>query len=287
MTYQMRQRIDYFKWSLTRLGDTDVSCPACGSPATRVVGRKYLVTALRECQPCRLRFRVPKEEPEQAGAFYQNTYQEGMTTRMPSDDELADLLKAGFAGTVKDFTPYIEVCRALGMKRGARLLDFGCSWGYGSWQFRQAGFDVWSSEISVPRREFARTKLQCRLLEDLGSVAGSIDCFFSAHVIEHLPNPGIIFRIARAALTDTGVMVTFCPNGDPESSWSNHYSDLWGRKHPLVITPEFINQNCRKYGFTARMYSEPYNLEAIARGDDGGALSGEELCIVMRRDGRG
>jgi len=285
MTHANRQRIDYLRWSLSRIATADTTCPACGSASTRVVDRKYLVTSLLECLSCRLRFRIPKEEPGEANNFYQDTYREGMTTQMPPDDILKLFMLNKFIGTEKNFAPYIDVCLAAGLQPGARILDFGCSWGYGSWQFRQAGFEVFSSEISRPRREYARTKLDCRMLENPASVAGTIDCFFSAHVIEHLPDPGILFAMAQSAITNSGIIVTFCPNGDPQSEWSDHYSDLWGRKHPLVITPAFIEQAAAKYGLTARMYSNPYDLNAISTRAKSGRLPGDELCIIMRKPG--
>jgi SAM-dependent methyltransferase len=283
MRQATRQRIDYFRWSLARIGSADPTCPACGSSITRVVDRKYMVTSLLECGVCRLRFRLPKEEPNQAADFYQESYTEGMTTQMPSDAALQLLLCSGFRGTEKDFEGYIGVCRAAGVKAGARILDFGCSWGYGSWQFREAGFDVYSSEISRPRRDYARDKLGCRMVEQLSSLDGSIDCFFSAHVIEHLPNPHVLIEFARRAIKPDGVIVTFCPNGDPRSSWANHYSDLWGRKHPLVITPAFVESVSRQYRFSAQIHSNPYDTDAIARAESQPVPAGDELCIIWKR----
>jgi hypothetical protein len=35
------------------------------------------------------------------------------------------------------------------------------------------------------------------------------------------------------------------------------------------------------------MYSDPYDLDAIARGEESAPLSGEELCIVMQKSGPG
>jgi 2-polyprenyl-3-methyl-5-hydroxy-6-metoxy-1,4-benzoquinol methylase len=281
-----RQRIDYFCWSLGRVLTADTTCPACGSPNSRCLLRKYLVTSLHECGECRLRFRVPKELPDRAEEFYQEAYHEGMTTEMPSAAALSGLLETSFAGTDKDFRTYLDVLRAAGVRPGARLLDFGCSWGYGSWQFRRAGFEVWSAEISRPRATYAREKLACRMVEDPGSLSGAIDCFFSAHVIEHLPDPHTLLNLASRVLAPSGTMLTFCPNGDPLSSWRDHYDDLFSRKHPLVITPAFIRAAAPRHGFRVRMYSDPYDLDAIARGEEAAGLPGEELCMVMRREAR-
>lgn len=278
------QRIAYLTWAVRQmLKGAGRSCPACGGTRTNRIGSKYLVTLLFECQDCKLRFRVPKEDPVDAIHFYQETYKQGFTTEMPSAPALAGLLETKFIGSKKDFSTYIGVCRAIGLKPGAVILDFGCSWGYGSWQLRQAGFRVYSFEVSRVRAEYAKNSLGCEIVDDLTSLDGKVDCFFSSHVIEHLVNPWILFDSARKALGAGGVGITFCPNGDPSSSWSNHYADLWGKHHPSVITPAYLRHECAVAGFSVNTYSNPYDLDGIANGVDTRALPGDELCAVMRR----
>jgi hypothetical protein len=251
-----------------------------------VVGRKYLVTMLFECPDCKLKFRVPKEDPAVAKDFYQEAYQEGFTTEMPSPAALAGLLQRKFIGSEKDYSTYIDVCRAAGLRENAVILDFGCSWGYGSWQLREAGFRVFSYEVSRARADYAKNALGCEMVEDLASLAGDVDCLFSAHVIEHLPDPTMIVSTARVILAPSGIAITFCPNGDTSSSWSNHYSDLWGKHHPSVITPGFLQRACDDTGLSLRTYSDPYDFRAIYNEAVVTSLPGEELCAIMRRSGR-
>ena len=161
-----------------------------------------LVTTLRECPTCRMRFRVPKDNPDRAAEFYQQQYDQGFTTDLPSDQDLQALLAGGFKGTEKDYQPYVSVLKALGLRPGQSILDFGCSWGYGSWQLSKAGFRVQSFEVSKFRANFARTKLGCNVLEDVQN-SGPVDCLFSAHVLEHLPDPNLLFQIAQTVLART------------------------------------------------------------------------------------
>jgi hypothetical protein len=251
-----------------------------------VVGRKYLVTMLCECPDCQLKFRVPKEDPVAAEDFYQEAYQEGFTTEMPSPAVLARLLERKFIGSAKDYSTYIAVCQAAGLRENAVILDFGCSWGYGSWQLRQAGFRVYSYEVSRARADYARNSLGCEMIEDLTSLSGKVDCLFSAHVIEHLPDPTMIVNTAREILAPKGMAISFCPNGDTSSSWSNHYSDLWGKHHPSVITPAFLQRASAAAGLSLRTYSDPYDLRAIYSDAAVRDLPGEELCAIMRRSGQ-
>jgi SAM-dependent methyltransferase len=227
---------------------------------------------------------VPKEDPAAAVNFYQKAYKAGFASDMPPAPALAGLLEKKFIGSDGgDYSARIAVCQAVGLKPGDVILDFGCSWGYGSWQLRQAGFCVYSFEVSRARAGYARSSLGCETVDNLSTLDGKVDCFFSSHVIEHLPNPTTILEMARKALRPGGVGVTFCPNGDPSSAWSDHYGDLLGKHHPSVITPAFLRHACAVAGFTVNMYSNPYDLDGIANAVDAGALPGDELCAVMRK----
>ena len=46
------------------------------------------------------------------------------------------------------------------------LLDFGCSWGYGSFQLKKQGYKVYSYEISKPRSNYAKTKLNIKIIDN-------------------------------------------------------------------------------------------------------------------------
>jgi 2-polyprenyl-3-methyl-5-hydroxy-6-metoxy-1,4-benzoquinol methylase len=277
-------RYRYLLWALTRTF-TSTTCPVCGSE-TQLIRRKYAVTALRECTSCALRFRFPKDKPGVARQFYvEEVYrQEGLTTDLPSDEELQRLLRTGFAGTEKDFSDRVEILRAAGLGPGSRILDFGSSWGYGSWQFKKAGFEVFSYEIGNARKRYAREKLGCNMVDDLRTLDGSIDCFFSSHVIEHLPDPGIMFAEATRTLKDTGIFICYCPNGaiERERADLGSYDRNWGRVHPLMLTPGFMKHEATAYRFSScNVFSDPTPME-VAQGRDG-PLAGYELLTVAHR----
>ena len=78
---------------------------------------------------------------------------------MPEDEALQKLLVNKFRGGPRDYQPYLELLAKLGLNKGASLLEYGCSWGYGAWQLQNAGFRVTAFEISKPRCRFAREKL--------------------------------------------------------------------------------------------------------------------------------
>ena len=137
------RRIRYLAWAASRNpAATDQRCPACKAE-TRLVRKKFLVVSLRECPSCGLRFRTPKDDAS-VTQYYETSYARDYPEHHPPPPELlAELMRAGFVqDPEKDFNSkrYIDVMKAAGLKPGDTILDFGSSWGYGSWQFRQAGF---------------------------------------------------------------------------------------------------------------------------------------------------
>jgi 2-polyprenyl-3-methyl-5-hydroxy-6-metoxy-1,4-benzoquinol methylase len=241
------------------------SCPSCGGSRSSVVSRKYLVTALRRCEACRLLFRTPTTTPEENASFYQEEYTQGFTTDVPSDAALAEYLKNGFKGGEKDYSTYIGVLAAAGAKKGDRLFDFGCSWGYGSWQLAEYGFNVDSFEISEPRGNFARTKLGVKVHSTLRSVQGPFDVFFSAHVLEHVPSVKGSIEFAMSILKPKGLFVAFTPNGSAAFRNANAraWNQLWGLVHPNFLDDEFYL--CAFPKQSLLLSSNPYSLTEIEK----------------------
>ena len=285
----MNERLDYFLWAFKRSlqgGSAANTCPACGGSENTIVQRKYGVTALRECGTCWLRFRTPKDDPGAAETFYvDEVYKQGFTTDLPTDGELQAMLANRFAGTEKDFSYRLSVLAAAELKPGARLLDFGCSWGYGSWQMRQAGFEVFSYEIGRERARYAKERLQCNLVTDLTTLDGTIDCFFSSHVIEHLPNPRILFDAAEKALRPGGLLVCFAPNGAAERQKKNsgEYHQNWGKVHPLMLTPKFLKGEADRRGFEQSFVFGSTVTAADVQARRDGNLEGDEVLMLARR----
>ena len=278
----------YFLWAFKRTlgaGRTANACPACEATNNFIVRRKYVVTALRECRNCSLRYRTPKDDAGAAEAFYADeVYKQGFTTDLPSAAELQAMMNNRFAGTEKDFGYRIEALAAAGLSPNSRILDFGCSWGYGSWQMRQAGFEVFSYEIGRERAQYAKAMLGCAMVSDLRTLDGTVDCFFSSHVIEHLPNPRPMFDEAEKALRPGGLFVCYCPNGaiEREKRDFGEYHKNWNKVHPLMLTPQFLKGEARRRGFVqCAVFGSPVNNDDIAASRDG-KLDGGELLMIAR-----
>lgn len=270
------------------LRQRNISCPSCGSDPGSVVHRKYLVTTLRRCPDCRLLYRSPTTARAVAERFYEHDdYSAGFTTDVPSDAEVQALIDRGFGGHQKDYTRYLEVLDALGLGPGARVYDFGCSWGYGSWQLRQHGLDVSSYELSRRRSSYAATKLGVDVVAPAGVADHSIDAFFSSHVLEHLPSVSEAVRLARRMVRPGGVMVSFTPNGSLtyRDRAPDAWASTWGLVHPNHIDEQFV----AGLADHALVDSSPFDLDRIRSWVTAPAsrfeiveLTGDELVSILR-----
>ena len=271
-------------------------CQNCGGTSGEDVARKYMVVTLRRCDDCKLMFRTPVDLPEEAAAFYQEDYTQGTTTEVPPLDELAKLRARNFADTERTYAHYVAIVKALGLGEGARLFDFGCSWGYGSYQFAQAGFAVDSYEISVPRRRYAVANLGVHAYDAFPPPpAEPYDVFFSAHVLEHVPSPTEIITQALAMVRPGGFVVTVVPNGgdrykaEHQASWLA----LWGQVHPNFLDDVYVRHNFGRLptmmtSLTARTRPTAGQVDAIGRFARGEtvpdlAMDDYEFVFILRK----
>jgi SAM-dependent methyltransferase len=264
-------------------------CPNCGETQNSVVSRKFLITSLRRCAKCELQFRTPTDDPSRNLDFYEEEYSAGFTTDMPSDDNLANLIANGFDGE-KNWAYYNDVLKRLGLASGARIFDFGCSWGYGSFQMRKAGYSVLAFEIAPTRRKYAEDKLFVSTVLDMDEaidkLPGTFDCFFSSHVLEHMPSPSKAFRFADVLLRSGGFFVSFTPNGS-EAGRRSHpdWEKWWGEVHPNFIDDRFLNRAFKDWPRVVASSSVSrieFPSRAVMHRLD--SLSGAELFFAARKE---
>lgn len=244
MPSSLTTKAGYFLSSgLKRLAGTHARCPSCGGLPGETLDRKAGVTRLQRCADCRLLFRSPTSSARENAAFYQSAYAEGFTTELPPQDRLRQWLDTGFTGTEKDYRHYLAVLAALGVPHGARVFDYGCSWGYGSHQLQhRGGYAVDAFEISAPRARFAREQLGVCLADPDAAEAGGYDVFFSAHVIEHVPSVSRLLGQARRLLRPGGWFVAFTPNGSDcfRRRAPLDWHLMWGLSHPQLLDETFL-----------------------------------------------
>lgn len=287
----MYQKLKYFTTCLKKhFARTGFSCPSCGCNVSEMVDRKYLVSSLHRCNQCQLLFRVPTTTADENKSFYQISYKQGYTTDMPGDNELTAYLNKAFLGTERDYSTYINIVQKANGTNGKKVFDFGCSWGYGSWQFMQNGFDVESFEISVARAEFAKNKLGIKVHTTLSTVKDKFDIVFSSHVLEHVPSVQETIAFSFSILKPGGIFVAVTPNGSTDFRKKSHvaWHKLWGMVHP-----NFLDVNFYKSFFSESpifLTSNPYPMQKIevwgitqSERFISEKLCGEELLMIVKK----
>jgi 2-polyprenyl-3-methyl-5-hydroxy-6-metoxy-1,4-benzoquinol methylase len=246
-----KEKIKYLLSSLfKRMKGAKNVCPYCKTDLKNgaLVDKKYAVTALLECPQCNILVRVPTDDVAASNEFYQEVYSQEYTTGCPSDEELQKLVARNFAETDRDYSRYIRFFDFLRVSPGARILDFGCSWGYGLHQFRQGGYNAEGFEVSAPRALYGKQKLGLPIYSTVKELKGTYDVIFSSHVLEHLPDFSEINDLYLNHLSNGGLFVAVTPNGSQDFRKANYnsYHQLWGKVHPVLLNEKFVRKNFGK-----------------------------------------
>ena len=265
--------------------------PSCGSRGSHSVDRKGFHQLLR-CDGCGLLYRWPYETQDEMQRFYQRAYQQaGLTTDLPDAATLETLMQNGFRGSSKDFSRVVELLQTLSIKPGARILDFGANWGYGVWQFREAGFEAMGYELSQPRAAYS-AQLGVEVLTDWSQVVqrSPFDVVFSSHVLEHTPDPAEALRRQREVLAPGGLVIAYVPNGSSHfiEADPSAFHKLWGRVHPMMLDDVFVRKALAPMPVAIGAH-RPEDLQGFANWDRKtfwtGTLNTSEILIASVKRG--
>jgi SAM-dependent methyltransferase len=229
----------------------DKRCPYCGNVHTRLLARKKVIAQLRHCTDCNLMFLWPKLTLVANTTFYQSAYREGAVTDLPSRDDLARHIASQFRGGLLDYSARISAVHELCCQ--GRLLDYGASWGYGVWQFRDAGYDAVGFEISRPRMMFGKERLGLEMVDSTSNLpAHSFDVIHSSHVLEHITDLRATFADFCRLLRTGGYLVVFVPNGAGRSAreLGVKWGPMIGEKHVNALTETFLRSALASHGFS-------------------------------------
>lgn len=275
-----------------RLHHQPCVCPYCAGPSPlKLMKRKKFILDILGCEACGLIFRWPTESPEEADAYYQDEFSpKSPQISLPNTTELNKLLQRNFAATPLDLGPKIRLLKAI--CPSGRVLDYGCSWGYGTYQLAQCGFQATGFEISRPRAQYARKHLGLQVIdcfEELkASPRRSFDVIFSHHVLEHLPNLKDGLDLMARLLTDGGLTFHVLPNFTGKSAVSGMWLHWIGEEHPIAPTIDFFARNLPKHGFgQIRFASSPFDdaltNALLQNGTKALQTDGDELLLLASK----
>jgi 2-polyprenyl-3-methyl-5-hydroxy-6-metoxy-1,4-benzoquinol methylase len=244
-------------------------CPYCESNDTIRIGKNAILSHVRECRRCSLMFRWPKQDDRFNLKFYQTRYAKvhhSPVTDLPTDKELAAYKASVFRESPRDFHNYIDLMKDLGVQT---VLDYGCSWGYAVYQFKESGLNAHGLEISKPRARYGKEKLGVEIFEDPKSLITSgmkFDCIFSSHVLEHLPSPRIALDLFKAVTKPTSVLILEVPNcgGLNAEALGLNWGPFSSALHPLSFTSSFFVNSLSPFKGNFHCTSKPFDPKEVA-----------------------
>ncbi len=280
ITYLLRSALNYFR---------PAACPYCSDKLLTIIDKKYWVTKLVECNNCQLRFRLPTDRDTDRDKFYNSIYkQKGITTDLPSPEELKHLMATKFNNTIRSVDRVKDILISLnGPLAGKSILDFGCSWGYISWQFQELGMHVQGFEIGKNRAEYGRKNLGVDIVGDKTQLNKNFNFVFSSHVIEHLNDINAYVTISFEKLDEGGFIVIICPNGSDDLMQGTFpvFHNFWGQVHPNMLSSAFYKTVFKDRPFY--ISSSPYNLIGISNWDQITQVTemngGDELLCIVKK----
>jgi SAM-dependent methyltransferase len=268
-------------------------CPYCGpSSIVKLVRRKKLIVEILQCQTCQLWFRWPTDSPDEHDKYYQEDFAgDSPQVILPDRQQLDSLKSSNFFNSPLDINSKVRLVNSL--RPGGRVLDFGSSWGYGTYQLQQCGLDAVGFEISKPRAEYGRAMLGLTIIDTLDELeklpAGSFDVVFSNHVVEHLPNIAAAFPLLTRLLNANGFVFHVLPNFMGRKARSGYWVKWIGEDHPIAPAMPFFEYAIPRAGLTMPTFgSNPFDermAESLAgRSKESLSTEGDELLVYAEKN---
>lgn len=245
--------------------------------------RKKLLIEARKCQYCGLIYRWPVDRPEDSRSFYGDAYKGQQATDMPAPELLGQLIQQKFKGSNWDKTHRLGFIRRLVERRGT-FLDFGCSWGYGTYQYADLGFRVMGLEIAKKRACFGRLQLGLDLRSDWKEFENQtyFDVILADHTLEHLSNPGETLEEFRKHSKPGTKLIVFVPNGDCKARrrlGTKWLPSLIGETHTMAFTAEWFSKNLPRHCFYPQFFTS--SGEPLPEGEY--FSDEEEIALIATR----
>jgi 2-polyprenyl-3-methyl-5-hydroxy-6-metoxy-1,4-benzoquinol methylase len=283
------EKLKYLFWAGLHYYSS-IKCPACSNTQTKVVDTKYFFTRLLECSNCKILFRHPVDNPDFNKKFYQRQYRQDncLVTNLPNDDELKKMLENNFIETDRNADRIYNIIKMLFQEKELKhlkMIDYGSSWGYISYQLLQKGLEVQSFEISETRALFGNNKLKLDIKTMEKELNDGNDIFFSSHVIEHHPNPTEMINSAKKLLNENGYFICYCPNGSEEYLHRDKESFhlAWGLVHPFYINKNYFAQQFNDTPYYIDSGFNPAGIKKMINNEQFvGDLSNGELLVISK-----
>jgi len=284
----MNQKFKYLLRSASRFFSPAI-CTNCGGRNVAIADQKYIVTRLYECKECFLKFRHPSDDKKFNEDFYQEDYsqEDGITTDLPTNEELRNLISGDFANSPKNVKGIVELWQSLFADLSSiKAVDYGCSWGYMSYQFKERGISVQSFEISKPRANYGNKHLGLNIKSDVRELTPDNDLVYSSHVIEHVPSITDMIAEGKKLLKKDGLFIAESPNGSEgfRKKDPSGFHQGWGLVHPNYLSDSFYQHTFKNNPFL--ITSTPFDFKEIKQWDGRSQVThrtdGGQLMVIAK-----
>ena len=246
-----------FKSAATLPSELDCirDCPACGYARPHAYLYKKNGCTIWQCGDCGLG--AADAIGFDPAAFYTGSYFSGACSDGYADYQAAEsVLRREFARTVAFITT---------LRRGGRLLDLGCAYGFFLLEARKyfdvAGIELADEAAASCRRAGLNVLSGIADAESLSGL-GTFDVITLLDVIEHLPSPRETIALCRQHLNPGGIIVI--TTGDFSSPVARLMGAGWRLmtppQHLWFFTRESMRRLSRSLGFTLDSCSHPAKI---------------------------
>ncbi|MEX0663516.1 MAG: class I SAM-dependent methyltransferase [Acidimicrobiia bacterium] len=170
-----------------------------------------------------------------------------------------------------------------GMRRGVRMLDVGCGYGFaldlGRFLFEWEGVGLDPSIAAARGRRDLDLDIRPGTLDDAFEPDERFDVIFSSEVIEHIADPRDFLAAVRRRLAPNGILVLTTPDATavtPETPWTTLYPVLSVGLHEFLVDAPGLERMLRDAGFHARVWHVGFSLRAVA------SIASKELAAVRQ-----
>ena len=174
-----------------RFFDTIHACPVCGGPILPVLEKPDI----NRCEHCKLYFRNPRPQQTEIA----RSYDSGTTyAQWQGQEKSRAAMWERRAALIQKYMPQ------------GKLLDVGTGDGRFLVTCRELGYDVSGTEVSRAGAQYAVSAgFDVRLgqFSDLAFDERSFDIITMWPVLEHVPDPGRVFRNAYSLLRVSGILM--------------------------------------------------------------------------------
>ncbi|MCD5390630.1 class I SAM-dependent methyltransferase [candidate division NPL-UPA2 bacterium] len=221
-----------------------VKCMLCDLDETQLLYVKDSFNIVR-CKQCGLIYVNPRPGEGLLAEIYRQEYHQAYQGKDFVKLHEGEFKKRLFEERIKIIQKY---------KKGGRILDVGCSYGYFLEVARGRGWDTYGIELSQYAADYAREKMGLNVFSgDVFSVDyhDYFDVCTLWHVLEHMPTPIKSLQRIHRLLKKDGMIVIETPNIN--CSKAKKQKESWGYlrlpEHLYYYTSATIKQLLSKCGF--------------------------------------